>query len=85
MFKIERIGGWNYWVEDNGRIRMFTIAERDKGAALNRLRELFPQAHPVSQEAVPAVLIEKLQIPQREWMEWVMADPSRKGFSGPTA
>ncbi len=56
-------GGWNFWVETNGKVRLFVVAEGDEKAAEGMLQAGSPgvgSASVMSRQPLPAREIELL-------------------------
>jgi hypothetical protein len=54
-------GGWNFWVETNGKVRLFVVAEGDERAAEGMLQAGTPgveSASVMSRQQLPAREIE---------------------------
>ena len=70
--------GWIFYIDQNGRVRNFTVGEEDEEAAKLLIQEQFPDLNFlnfVSKQRAPAELIKKLGLTGGGSMEWVAANP----------
>jgi hypothetical protein len=54
---MDQAGGWNFWVETDGKVRLFVVAEGDEAAAEGRLQARAPgvgSASVMSRQPLPA-------------------------------
>jgi transcriptional regulator with XRE-family HTH domain len=66
--------GWTFWTKNNGRTRMFSIAEPDRLKARDLLTRKLPDHLLVSEKEIPAAVIQMMQLPRGKATEWVAAD-----------
>jgi hypothetical protein len=71
---MEVSGGWQYWLEDHGRVRLFMVAEADEIKARKVLREKLQDEKILSRKMVPPDIIQMLNMKPGELSEWVSAD-----------
>jgi hypothetical protein len=64
-------GGWQFWLEGNGCVRQFVVAEPDEIKARERLRNEQPKGNILSRKIVPKNVIQILQMNPGELWEWV--------------
>jgi hypothetical protein len=67
---MESSGGWQFWLEDSGRVRQFLVAEPDEIKARECLRKKQPTGKILSRKIVPETVIQLLQIDPGELCEW---------------
>ena len=68
---MESSGGWQFWLEDTGCVRQFTVAEPDEIKARQRLRTKQPKGNILSRKIVPESVIRILKMKPNELCEWV--------------
>jgi hypothetical protein len=68
---MESSGGWQFWLEDGGRVRQFMVAEPDEVKARQCLRKNQPQGKILSRKIVPENIIQILRMKPGELCEWV--------------
>jgi hypothetical protein len=68
-------GGWYFWVDDKGRVRLFMVAEADMAAAQSLLLVKYPYVQIISFQAVPASVFKMMKIARGQIVEWVCLDP----------
>ena len=73
---MEVSGGWQFWLEDHGRVRQFMVAEADEIKARKLLRERLQNEKILSRKMVPRDIIQMLNMKPGELSEWVAADKS---------
>jgi hypothetical protein len=71
---MEVSGGWQFWLEDHGRVRQFMVAEADEIKARKVLREKLQDKKILSRKMVPRDIIQMLNMKPGELSEWVSAD-----------
>ena len=59
---MESSGGWQFWLEDNGCVRQFMVAEPDEIKARGRLRKEHPKGNILSRKIVPENVIQILKM-----------------------
>jgi hypothetical protein len=62
--------GTEFWVNDKGRIRLFTVVEADKTKAQQILHRRFPGIEFATWQPLPSGLITMLKLPAGEVLEW---------------
>jgi hypothetical protein len=67
---MESSGGWQFWLEDSGRVRQFMVAEPDEIKARECLRKQQPTGKILSRKIVPETVIQVLQMKPGELCEW---------------
>ena len=55
---MESSGGWQFWLEGNGFVRQFMVAEPDEIKARERLRKHQPKGNILSRKIVPENVIQ---------------------------
>lgn len=75
---MKHLDGWNYWVDDNGRIRLFMVAEADSAKAKGLVIEKYPQVSIVSGHEVPASVFKMMEVSRSDIVEWVSRDPKQE-------
>ncbi len=73
---MESSGGWQFWLEDSGRVRQFMVAEPDEIKARQCLRKAQPQGKILSRKIVPENIIQIMGMKSGELCEWI---PSTQG------
>ena len=68
---MESSGGWQFWLEDNGFVRQFMVAEPDEIKARERLRKEQPKGNILSRKIVPENVIQILKMKHGELCKWV--------------
>jgi hypothetical protein len=68
---MESSGGWQFWLEDNGRLRQFIVAEPDEIKARQCLRKQQPKGSILSRKIVPENIVQILKMKHCEVCEWV--------------
>lgn len=71
------LDGWNYWVDDQGHIRLLMVAEADEAKAKELVVEKLPDVTFVSGHAVPASVFKMMKVTRSGIVEWVSADPKQ--------
>jgi hypothetical protein len=59
---MEVSGGWQFWLEDHGRVRQFMVAEADEIKARKVLREKLQNEKILSRKMVPRDIIQMLNM-----------------------
>ena len=54
-------GGIEFWINDNGRLRLLTVAEADKTQAQKLLEQRFPTVEFATWHPLPSGVITKLK------------------------
>jgi hypothetical protein len=67
---METSGGMEFWVNDKGRVRLFTIAESNKSKAQALLRERLPGIEFTTWQPLPSGVITMLKMRTGEIIEW---------------
>jgi hypothetical protein len=67
---MEISGGMEFWVNDKGRVRLFTIAESSKSKAQELLREKVPGIEFTTWQPVPSGVVTMLKLQAGEILEW---------------
>jgi hypothetical protein len=67
---MEISGGMEFWVNDKGRVRLFTIAEPDKSKAQALLRQRLQGAEFTTWQQLPSGVITMLKMHAGEIIEW---------------
>jgi hypothetical protein len=73
---MEVSGGWQFWLEDHGRVRQFMVAEADEIKARKLLRGRLQNEKILSRKMVPQDIIQMLNMKPGEISEWVAAEES---------
>ena len=68
---MESSGGWQFWLEDNGCVRQFMVAEPDEIKAREHLRKKQPKGNILSRKIVPENVIQILKMKHGELCKWV--------------
>ena len=55
---MESSGGWQFWLEDDGFVRQFMVAEPDEIKARERLRKEQPKGNILSRKIAPENVIQ---------------------------
>jgi hypothetical protein len=74
---MEITGGMEFWVNDKGRIRLFTIAESSRSKAQALLRERLPGVEFTTWQPVPSGVVMMLKMRAGEILEWSPANAAR--------
>jgi hypothetical protein len=74
---MEITGGMEFWVNDKGRIRLFTIAESSRSKAQALLRERLPGVEFTTWQPVPSGVVTMLKMRIGEILEWSPASAPR--------
>jgi hypothetical protein len=69
-------GGWQFWLEESGRVRQFMVADRDEIKARELLRKKQAKGTILSRKLVPENVIQILKMKPGELCEWVAIDES---------
>jgi hypothetical protein len=70
--------GWIFYIEQNGRVRNFTVGEENEDAAKLAIQAQFPDVNFlnfISKQRADADLIEKLGLTGGKGMEWTAGNP----------
>jgi len=67
---METSGGMEFWVNDKGRVRLFTIAETNKNKAQALLRERLRGVEFTTWQPLPSGVITMLKLHADEIIEW---------------
>jgi hypothetical protein len=67
---METTGGTEFWVNDKGRVRLFTIAESDKNKAQLLLRQRLPGVEFTTWQPLPSGVVTMLKMHPSEIFEW---------------
>jgi hypothetical protein len=67
---METSGGVEFWVNDRGRVRLFTVMEPDKTKAQQILHRKLPGIEFTTWQPLPSGLISMLKAKAGEVMEW---------------
>jgi hypothetical protein len=67
---METSGGVEFWVNDRGRVRLFTVAESNKIKAQILLRERLPGIEFTTWQPLPSGVITMLKMRTDEVLEW---------------
>jgi hypothetical protein len=67
---METSGGMEFWVNDKGRVRLFIIAESNKGNAQALLRDRLPGIEFTTWQPLPGGVITLLKMHAGEILEW---------------
>ncbi len=68
--------GWQFRLEESGRVRQFIVADPDEIKARELLRKKQPKGQILSRKIVPENVIQILKMKPGELCEWVAADES---------
>jgi hypothetical protein len=71
---MESSGGWQFWLEDQGRVRHFVVAESEEIEARTLLRKKLQHENILSRKMVPQAVIQMLKMKPGELCEWVAAE-----------
>lgn len=63
-------GGIEFWINDNGRVRLLTVAEADKTKAQKLLEQRFPAVEFATWHPLPSGVITMLKLQEGEVLEW---------------
>jgi len=63
-------GGIEFWINDKGRVRLFTIAETDKNRAQQLLHQRLPGIAFTTWQPLPSGVITMLKMQTGEIVEW---------------
>jgi len=63
-------GGIEFWVNDKGRVRLFTVAESDKTRAQQLLHQRLPGIEFTTWQPLPSGVITMLKLSAGEILEW---------------
>lgn len=67
---MEVSGGVEFWINDNGRVRLFTVAEADKTKAQKLLDQKYPAVEFATWHPLPSGVITMLNLQKGEVLEW---------------
>jgi len=67
---METSGGVEFWVNDKGRIRLFTVVEPDKRKAQQILHRRYPDLEFATWQPLPSGLMNVLKLAAGEVLEW---------------
>lgn len=67
---MEMSGGIEFWINDKGRVRLFTVAEPDKNRAQKLLHQKLPGAQFTTWQPLPSGVITMLKMHAGEIIEW---------------
>ncbi len=67
---METSGGIEFWLNDKGRVRLFTIAESDKIRAQQLLHQRLPGIEFTSWQPLPSGVMTMLKMHKGEILEW---------------
>lgn len=70
---METSGGMEFWVNDRGRVRLFTIAESDKTKAQALLRDRLPNIEFTTWQPLPGGVVTMLKMHAGEVFEWALS------------
>jgi hypothetical protein len=68
---MESSGGWQFWLEESGRLCQFMVAEPDEIKARELLRKKQPKGKILSRKIVPENVIQIVKMKPGELCEWV--------------
>lgn len=63
-------GGIEFWINDKGRVRLFTVAEPDKNRAQKLLHQKLPGIQFTAWQPLPSGVITMLKLHAGEILEW---------------
>ena len=63
-------GGIEFWINDNGRVRVLTVAEADKTKAQKLLEQRYPTVEFATWHPLPSGVIKLLKLQEGEILEW---------------
>jgi hypothetical protein len=67
---MDTCSGIEFWVNDKGRMRLFTVVEPDKKKAQQILNRRFPGLEFTAWQPLPSGLITMLKLPAGDVLEW---------------
>lgn len=67
---MELSGGIEFWIHDNGRVRLFTVAEPDKATAQKLLQQRLPHLEFTTWHPLTTGVITMLKLHKGEILEW---------------
>jgi len=67
---MDTAGGIEFWVNDRGRVRLFTVIEPDKAKAQNILHKRLPGIEFTTWQPLTSGLITMLKLKAGEVLEW---------------
>jgi len=67
---MEFSSGVEFWISDNGRVRLFTVAEPDKAKAQRLLQQKYPTMEFTTWHPLPSGVITMLKLSKGEILEW---------------
>jgi hypothetical protein len=70
---MESSGGWQFWLDDNGSVRQFMVAEPDEIKARQYLRKRQLTGKILSRKMVPEDIIQIVKMKPCDVCEWVVA------------
>jgi hypothetical protein len=70
---MESSGGWQFWLDDNGSVRQFMVAEPDEIKARQFLRKRQLTGKILSRKMVPEDIIQIMKMKPCDVCEWVAA------------
>ena len=70
---MESSGGWQFWLDDNGSVRQFMVAEPDEIKARQYLRKRQLTGKILSRKMVPEDIIQIVKMKPCDVCEWVAA------------
>jgi len=73
---MELSGGIEFWINDKGRVRLFTVAESDKVKAQRLLQQKYPTMGFTTWHPLPSGVVTMLKLQKGEILEW-SASPVR--------
>jgi hypothetical protein len=74
---MDATGGMEFWINDKGRVRLFTIAESDKSKAQALLRERLPGIEFTTWQPVPSGVVVMLKMRTGDILEWSAGNATR--------
>jgi hypothetical protein len=67
--------GWDFWVNDQGKVRMLRVAEPNEETALGIVLRAFPTVEPLSKQLLPGSVVSMLKLPAGRGEELILAEP----------
>jgi hypothetical protein len=72
-----QLSGWKLWLEADGRVRLFSVAENNRAEAERLALLRAPNATIVYGHALPHQVITLLKATKGQIVEWVSAEPGK--------
>ncbi len=72
-----QLTGWSLWLESNGGIRKFSVAEPERAEAERLTLARVPQATIIYRHELPNSVMVFLKAKRGQILEWVSAEPGK--------